>query len=279
VTLPAVVDAAALQGVAMDLDRTILPRSLELTDRLVSAVATVRETGITPIIATGRMFRSARPFAQRLRLDTPMICYQGALVADPVTGEWLLHRPMGVPIAREVLAELGGYHVNVYVDDELYVESLNADALEYARHSKLEPRVVGPLLDWLTQPTTKLVVVDEPLILDRLQVQLRERFGDRLFIAKSLPEFLEVAEPEVSKGSGLHWVCERLGIDPGRVIAFGDGANDIELLQEAGVGVAVEDADPALLPHAAFTVPGVEEDGVAGFLEELATARRVDSAP
>jgi len=272
--IPVGVDAAAVEAVAMDLDRTILPRSLELTDRLVAAVAAVRATGVRPIIATGRMFRSARPFALRLDLDTPLICYQGALIADARSGEWLVHTPMPVPLAREVLGALDGQHVNVYVHDELYVEELNADALEYARHSKLEPRVVGPLDDWLTEPTTKIVVVGEPARLDVLETQLHDRFGQRLFIAKSLPHFLEVAEPEVSKGSGLRWVCRRLGIDPGRVISFGDGANDIELLQEAGLGVAVEDADPALLPHAAFTVPSVEEDGVAAFLEELAAARR-----
>lgn len=272
--IPVGVDAAAVEAVAMDLDRTILPRSLELTDRLVAAVAAVRATGVRPIIATGRMFRSARPFALRLDLDTPLICYQGALIADARSGEWLVHTPMPVPLAREVLGALDGQHVNVYVHDELYVEELNADALEYARHSKLEPRVVGPLDEWLTEPTTKIVVVGEPARLDVLETQLHDRFGQRLFIAKSLPHFLEVAEPEVSKGSGLRWVCRRLGIDPGRVISFGDGANDIELLQEAGLGVAVEDADPALLPHAAFTVPSVEEDGVAAFLEELAAARR-----
>jgi Cof subfamily protein (haloacid dehalogenase superfamily) len=273
-TLAAAVDPATVEAVAMDLDRTILPRSLELTDRLVSAVAAVRETGVRPIIATGRMFRSARPFAQRLDLDTPLICYQGALIADSRTGEWLVHTPMPVPLATEVLGALDGQHVNVYVHDELYVESLNEDALEYARHSKLEPRVVGPLDRWLTEPTTKIVVVGDPAELDVLQTQLRDRFGARLFIAKSLPSFLEVAEPEVSKGSGLRWVCTHLGIDPRNVISFGDGANDVELLQEAGVGVAVEDADPALLPYADFTVPGVEEDGVAGFLEELAAERR-----
>jgi len=272
--IPVGVDAAAVEAVAMDLDRTILPRSLELTDRLVAAVAAVRATGVRPIIATGRMFRSARPFALRLDLDTPLICYQGALIADARSGEWLVHTPMPVPLAREVLGALDGQHVNVYVHDELYVEELNADALEYARHSKLEPRVVGPLDEWLTEPTTKIVVVGEPARLDVLETQLHDRFGQRLFIAKSLPHFLEVAEPEVSKGSGLRWVCRRLGIDPGRVISFGDGANDIELLQEAGLGVAVEDADPALLPHAACTVPSVEEDGVAAFLEELAAARR-----
>ncbi|MGZ4430501.1 MAG: HAD family hydrolase [Gaiellales bacterium] len=275
-TLPPGLDPAAVEAVAMDMDRTILGPSLRFTPALVSAVAAAKAAGIEPIIATGRMFRSARPYARELGVETPMVCYQGALVADPVTGEWLLHEPMQVPLAREVITAVQreGFHVNVYVDDELYVAELNEEAEEYARHSRLEARVVGDLSRWLAQPTTKIVIVGDPQLLDGLQVRLRDRFDGRLFIAKSLPQFLEVAEPGVSKGSGLRFVCGRLGIDPDRVVAFGDGPNDIELLDEAGLGVAVADADPSLLEHATWIVPSVEEDGVAGFLQALVGSRR-----
>ena len=277
--IPSHLDVTAVDAVAMDLDRTILGRSLQLSPGLVSAVAAVCAAGIEAVIATGRMFRSARPYALELGLTAPLICYQGALVADPRSEEWLMHNPMPVPVAREVIEAVRaeGEHLNVYVHDELYVAEVNQYALEYARHSRLEPHAVGDLVNWLVEPTTKIVVVGEPHRLDDLQIRLRSRFGARLFIAKSLPQFLEVAQPDVSKGSGLRWVCDRLDLDLRRVIAFGDGANDVELLQEAGTGVAVEDADPALLPHAQLLVPSVEEDGVALFLAALARARGVDS--
>ena len=273
-------DSAAVQAVAMDLDRTILGQSLELTDRLVSGVAAVRDTGIEPIIATGRMLRSSLPYAKRLGITAPVVCYQGALVADPVTGEWLFHDPLPVPVARDVIrrVEAAGHHVNVYVDDQLYVGNLNEEALEYARHSRLDPVVVDDLPDWLEEPTTKLVVVGEPAALDDLADELRSTYGGTLFIVKSLPHFLEIAQPGVSKGSGLHFVCTRLGIPPGQVIGFGDGANDVELLEEAGWGVAVADADASLLRIADQVVPSVLEDGVADFLHALALERRVDSA-
>jgi Cof subfamily protein (haloacid dehalogenase superfamily) len=273
--LPETLDPAAVQAVAMDLDRTILGASLELTPRLIAAVKATAEGGVVPIVATGRMLRSSRPFALQLGVTAPLICYQGALVADPQTGEWLFHDPMPVELAREVIAacRTRDQHCNVYVDDELYVDELNLYALEYARHAKLEAHPVGDLERWLTEPTTKIVVVGEPELLDALQIELREIFGRRVFIAKSLPFFLEVAQPDVSKGSALHWVCRRTGIDPHHVVAFGDGGNDIELLQEAGLGMAVADADPVLLEHAQGIVPSVEEEGDARFLESLVTAR------
>ena len=74
---------------------------------------------------------------------------------------------------------------------------------------------VGDLLAWLERPPTKLVVVDEPEELDALRPRLVERFGERLFIAKSLPYFLELASPRISKGTGLAFVAEHLGFAGG----------------------------------------------------------------
>jgi Cof subfamily protein (haloacid dehalogenase superfamily) len=275
VTLPEALDPNTVRAVAMDLDRTILPEALELRPRLIEAVQAVAAAGVVPILATGRMLRSSRPFALQLGVTAPLICYQGALIADPQSGEWLRHEPMPVPLAREVIeaCRKRDQHCNVYVDDELYVDELNVYALEYARHAKLEAHAVGDLERWLTEPTTKIVVVGEPELLDALQIELRSQFGERLFIAKSLPFFLEVAQPGVSKGSALEWVCNRISIEPARVVAFGDGANDIELLRDAGFGVAIEGADQILLDEADATVAGPEHDGVACFLEALVSAR------
>ncbi len=273
--LPPGLDPASVRAVAMDMDRTILPSSLDLSAATLRAVAAVREAGIEPILATGRMFASTRPYALQLGITAPVICYQGALVADPQTQEWLLHRPIEVPAALEVIAAVRreGFHMNVYVDDNLYVEQPSPEARTYAEHARLQMHVVGNFDTWLTQPTTKIVIVGDSDPLDALQDRLRERFGDRLFIAKSLPIFLEVASPGVSKGMALRFVCERLGIDPAATIAFGDGANDLELLDAAGIGVAMADADAALLRIADWTVPPVAQDGVAGFLELLVDSR------
>jgi Cof subfamily protein (haloacid dehalogenase superfamily) len=274
-TLPPGLDPDSVRAVAMDMDRTILPSSLELSPATVRAVAGIRRAGIEPIIATGRMFASARPYALQLGVTAPLICYQGALVADPTTGEWLLHRPIDVPIALEVIRAVRneGFHQNVYVDDQLCVEKPTPEARTYAEHARLEMVVVGNFDTWLRRPTTKIVVVGEPAALDDLETRLRSRFDDRLFIAKSLPIFLEVASPGVSKGVALAFVCERLRIDPAATIAFGDGANDLELLEAAGLGVAMADADRALLEIADWTVPPVAEDGVASFLDLLVHSR------
>jgi Cof subfamily protein (haloacid dehalogenase superfamily) len=275
VTLPPGFDAQQLRAVAMDLDHTILGDSLEFRSPLVKAVRAVHEAGVEPIVATGRMFASARPYALELGVQAPVICYQGALIADPTTGEWLRHEPLEVALARQVIrfVAAAGFHMNVYVDDRLYVEALNEEAIRYATHARLQAHPVGDLERWLEHPTTKIVVVGDPKALDDLELAMRGEFGGRLFIAKSLPFFLEIARPGVSKGAALHFVCDYLAIDPADTVSFGDGANDVELLRDAGLGVAVEGADPALAAVAGWTVPGVEQDGVATFLAAIVSAR------
>jgi Cof subfamily protein (haloacid dehalogenase superfamily) len=228
------------------------------------------------IVVTGRMFRSVRPYLEEAGLDDPVICYQGAVVADPASGEWLRHVPIPLASALEALDAVvdAGYHVNCYVDDLLYVAEVTPEARAYADFQGLEIHVVGPLRDWLRTDPTKLVAVGDPAELDALEAELKPHFAGRLFISKSLPYFLEFAHPDVSKGAGLQFVAERLGFTPEETVACGDGENDRELLDWAAFGVAVANAHPEILARADLVVPDVEHEGVAVLLERYLDSRR-----
>ena len=240
-----------------------------LRPRTRAAIAGLRARGLHVIVVTGRMFRAARPYLEEADLDDPVICYQGALVADPVSGEFLRH----VPIPREsALVAIdavvsAGFHMNCYVDDLLYVAEVTPEARAYADFQHLEIHAVGPLHDWLHDDPTKLVAVGDPAALDELEAELKPRFRGRLFVSKSLPYFLEFAHPDVSKGSGLHFVADRLGFTAAETVACGDGENDRELLDWAGFGVAVANAHPEILARADLVVPDVEHEGVAALFE------------
>ncbi len=240
-----------------------------LRPRTREAIARVRARGVHVIVVTGRMFRAVRPYLEQAGLDDPVICYQGAVVADPVTGEFLRH----VPIPREVALEAidavvaAGFHINCYVDDLLYVAEVTPEARAYADFQGLEIHEVGPLHEWLHDDPTKLVAVGDPAALDSLEAELKPRFRGRLFVSKSLPYFLEFAHPDVSKGAGLQFVAELLGFTAAETVACGDGENDRELLDWAGFRVAVANAHPEILARANLVVPDVEHEGVADLLE------------
>jgi Cof subfamily protein (haloacid dehalogenase superfamily) len=228
------------------------------------------------IVVTGRMFRSVRPYLTEAGLDEPVVCYQGAVVAEPASGRFLRHEPIPLELAREVIEAVTGegVHLNCYVGDELHVARHTAEASAYASFQRLPVHEVGDLLQWLDEPPTKLVAVGEPRRLDALEERMKARFGARAYISKSLPYFLEFASPEVTKASGVAFVAEHLGFARGRTVAFGDGENDVELLQWAGYGVAVANAHERVLAVADFVCPSVDDEGVAQVLAAFLDSQR-----
>jgi Cof subfamily protein (haloacid dehalogenase superfamily) len=237
--------------------------------RTRAAIAATRAARIHVVLVTGRMFQAVRPYALEAGLDDPVVCYQGAVVAEPVSGRWLRHVPIPLELARETIAAVNeeGFGLNCYVDDELYVSEITPEARRYADFQHLELHAVGDLLDWLDQPPTKLVVIEDPEVLDDLKQRMLARFDGRLYISKSLPYFLEFASPDVTKAAGLDFLSEHLGFSRERTVAFGDGENDVELIDWAGYGVAVANAHDRVKEVADFICPSVDEEGVAQVLE------------
>jgi len=240
-----------------------------LHPRSRAAIERVRAAGIPFIVVTGRMFQSVRRY---LVSDDPVVCYQGAVVAEPATGRFLRHVPVPLELAREAIGAVvdEGFHVNCYVDDELYVAEVTPEARAYADFQHLAIHPVGDLLEWLSEPPTKIVAVGDPEALDGLERRTKAHFDGRLYISKSLPFFLEFASPEVTKGAGMEFLAEHMGFSRERTVAFGDGENDVELLEWAGYGVAVESAHERVLAVADLVCPGPAEEGVAQVLEAFA---------
>src|SRR5262249_53912314 len=147
------------------------------------------------------------------------------------------------------------------------------EAEAYATFQALAIHPVGDLIAWLDREPTKLVCVGDPDALDGLGERLRARFGERLYVTKSLPYFLELATAGVTKGSGMDFLAGHLGFTPEQTIAFGDGENDVELLEWAGYGVAVENAHERVKAVADWVCPPAADEGVAAVLEALVHSR------
>jgi hypothetical protein len=226
------------------------------------------------IVVTGRMVQSLRRALAPAGLDDPVICYQGAVVVG-ADGTWLRHEPIPLAFAREALifAAREGYSPNVYVDDELYVSQVTPEARNYAEFQHLTIHPVGDLLEWLAEPPTKLVFVGDPEALDAVEARAKAEFEGRLYISKSLPYFLEFAAAGVTKGDGLDFLASRIGFTPEETIAFGDGENDVELVEWAGYGIAVENAHERVKAVADWICPSAEHEGVAQVLESLHSQR------
>jgi Cof subfamily protein (haloacid dehalogenase superfamily) len=244
-------------------DGALRPRTLETLRR-------AHEAGLHVVVVTGRMFQSVRLALEPAGLGDPVICYQGAVVADG-EGRWLRHVPIELGLAREALGFIlgEGYSPNVYVSDELYVAEVSEAAREYAEFQHLEVHPVGDLLDWLSQAPTKLVCVGDPAALDGVERRAKAHFGARMYISKSLPYFLEFAAPGVTKGAGLDFLAQHMGFTREQTVAFGDGENDVELVEWADYGIAVENAHDRVKAVADWIAPSAREEGVAQVIDAL----------
>jgi len=217
------------------------------------------------------MFRSVRPYAEIARIGEPVVCYQGAAVVEPESGTFLVHETVPLDVAREAIAILGelGSSPNVYVDDELFVAKHTPYSRAYAEFQNLPVIEVGDLLEWLEAPPTKIVAVAEPDEIPAIRRRLAEHLDGRIFLTRSLPFLLEMGNPTVSKGTGLADVAARLDLDVDRIVAFGDGENDVELLETAGFGFAIAGAEERLLSVADATCAGPAVEGVAAMIEAV----------
>ncbi len=257
--------------IAIDLDDTLLDNELRVSPRTRQALHRTVERGSIVTIATGRMYRSALPLALDLEIEAPIITYQGALVKNARSGEVLLDRPVPLALAAQVLAEgyKTGIHINLYLHDNLYVDKITPEGAGYAGLAGVELYPVGNLLEFMRSEPAKIVFIAEPARLDRLNEELPARFGDSLYITKSKPNYLEFMHPRATKGQALQALAGRYGVCREEVMAFGDSYNDLDMIEFAGMGVAMGNSPEEVKEKADYVTGTNQNEGVAEVLEKF----------
>jgi Cof subfamily protein (haloacid dehalogenase superfamily) len=257
---------------ALDLDGTLINDALQMAPRDEEAVKAAVAAGVHVVLATGRMFRSALPYAERLGLTGPLINYQGAVVRDLGTGEVWYRCELTVAMQQRVLvfAEPRDLHVNVYVDEEVYTARARPEADLYARIALVPYHVVGPLSQWIRGPGTKMVMVElDPARIPQRIAELDAWMAGVATVTRSLQWFVEVVNPQASKSRALAMVAERLHIPQAEVCAIGDNRNDQDMIAWAGLGVAMGTSPPEVQAVAGYVSTTPEEGGVADVIERF----------
>ena len=114
----------------------------------------------------------------------------------------------------------------------------------------------------------KVMMIDEPAILDKAIARIPPEVKEKYTVLKSSPYFLEILDKRVNKGTGVKSLADVLGIKAEEVMAIGDQENDIAMIEYAGVGVAMDNAIPAVKEVANFVTKSNLEDGVAWAIEK-----------
>lgn len=272
------VNSNEIRLLVLDIDGTIAGVSNTVRQPVIQAVRAAQAKGVQVAIATGRMYQSAVRFHQAIGSTLPLMAYQGAYIKDPATDRlhrhWTVSQPLALqliehfeqPELRELLS------VHVYINDQLYVRELTPETQLYGERSHIQAIPVGDLRHVLDQePTKVLAMSDDTALIGTLLGSLRQRYTPaELYLTTSVATFFEATNPLVNKGTAVKYLAEDLlGLQPTQVMAIGDNFNDVEMIEYAGVGVAMGEAPMDVQAIANWVAPSVEEDGAAAAIAEF----------
>ena len=258
---------------AIDLDGTLLNSAKRIGAATVKAIAAARrEARVRVVLASARPPRSVAPFYRQLDLDTPMINYNGALVYDPPSARVLMHRPLPLKTAKRIVELARHWYSDVLVSAEVldrwYTDRVDG---EYQTETAglFKPDMVAPLGEWLNQALTKLLLLGDPSRLAGLAGRIRKEFLHQVSIVQTDEYLLQIMHATVSKVQALRTVAAELGVTREGVMAIGDNANDVGMLQWAGVSAAMANATPEAIAAADFVTKHNDADGVAEAIRKV----------
>ena len=258
--------------VVFDLDGTLLTAKCELTRDTIKSVDRIRNLGLRITIATGRSYKSAQPFLDRLNIIEPMVFSNGTVYDNPATGEREVVCRIPLETVLIILMLLDRYKISlkIYTSDGAIYKSDNTPWPDEGVHFEVGT-VVKNLKAKLAEDPTKIVLYAEKGEYKKFQSNLQEILGEKSPIStfNSHPLYVEMISRNVSKGRTVIRLAEQLGIQPEEVIAVGDQENDYEMLRDAGVGVMVGSAAPVLKEVCNRIIPEPENNGISIFADWL----------
>jgi len=261
---------------ALDLDGTLLDPYGNLPDAARSAVADARGAGIEVVICTGRRFRTAQPLMRQLHLDGPVVVNNGAIVKDLATERTLHHAYIEDEVYPEVLevVRAAGSPL-VYVDEfELSIDILMESGrfthpyqVAYIEDHSEHCRVVDDLGSHGQRDVIMVSMMADEATLTPLREQAMSALADRIethviWNKNYEGQILEFFSPLSGKWNALKRVAADAGIAPKEIAAVGDDNNDVSMLREAGLGIAMGNAVDEAKRAANVVVRSNAEGGV-----------------
>lgn len=260
--------------IATDLDGTLLGPDEVLTERTLAALDAAAAAGVLVVAATGRGWQSATRVLRAATMIRHAVCSNGALQFDRVADEIVRFDAIRRDALPPAVAAIRAAVADVGLGWELSDGRFGWDERFRAHYPTLERRAGHDFLAELPvhdppAEVLKILVSARGLGEEELYERLRPHMPDDVETTASGISFVEVTGAGVHKAKGLQALCEALGVAAADVVAFGDNRNDIAMLEWAGTGYAMANANPAVFEFADAKAPHHAEDGVAQVIEDL----------
>ncbi len=266
---------AHIKLIALDLDDTLLRADLSISEENKRALQRAENMGIHIVLASGRNYFSMHRYAEELfihRRGDYLVGSNGAQLIQASTGNLLEDLKLSADFCKSITQEFEreGYFWQLYIDGNIYCNHMNEWAIMDQRLSGLSLEVISDMDAVLSQDQTKILVCGEPVRIEALYKELKNRIGNNVEIVTSKPYFLEILPKGANKGAALKRLAKRLRIGMESILAIGDARNDFDMIQKAGWGCAPANAAEEIRAIARFVSPKTnEEDAVANILEHV----------
>lgn len=262
--------AGKIKLVATDIDGTLVKWDTSVSDGVKDCIKKLQENGVKVVLVTGRMHCATKHLRDELGLNSPVVSYQGGLIKDS-DGKTLYQENLDSDYAKEIInwAHKNGVHLNLYIDDKLYVEK-DDDCVKRYTDGKFVPYTVCPFESLKIENVNKILAIDYGNA-ERVTgwiSELQAKFPE-LYIVKSTPFFCEIGSSMAKKSLGVEFLAKHWNLSQDEILTIGDQNNDIELLKAGGVKVAMGNATPELKECANYITDSVENDGFVKAIEKF----------
>lgn len=260
---------------ALDIDGTLTNSKKEITPATRQALYSLQQRGVRVALASGRPAPGIRGAAQALSLaefSNFILSFNGAKITNCGTGETVYEQVVPAELIPEIYAAALRHHVGIisYEGDGVIAGTPIDPYMELeARINRIPIREVGAFPDYITFPVNKCLMTGDPERLAEVESALQKQFGSGLSIYRSEPYFLELMPPGVDKAKSLERLLAELGLTREEMVCCGDGFNDISMIEYAGLGVAMKNAQTAVRERADYITASNDEDGVVQVIREF----------
>ncbi|MDD9265642.1 Cof-type HAD-IIB family hydrolase [Paenibacillus sp. GCM10023248] len=252
--------------IALDVDGTLLNDDHELTEQTIATIQDVYDQGSHIVLCTGRAPASTLPILQQLGLEGTMITHNGAATvhADErgleLVNEFSFTLQEIAPMLTYVRQE--GIHFDVCTSFNMYIERIGEYEKKMYEKFLISPKLVTDVSE-LGLPIVKFTLFGQPEVLDRVEREWNELklYGD-LRMIRSGDLFIDVMSAKANKGNALKALAADLKVEPSEILAIGNYYNDLEMMEFAGLGIAVDNSPEGVKAAADAVTASNNDEGV-----------------
>lgn len=261
--------------IVLDIDGTLTTSKKDITPATKEALLEIQQKGYKVVLASGRPTPGLARFAKELELakyGSYTLSYNGAKIVNCKTGEIMYEKLLPNNVLPDLydIAIEHGVGIMTYENDNVVTGTpFDKYMMLESRINNLNIRYEKNFKEYTTFPTHKCLMTGEHEVLQKAEEHLKKKYNSLLSIYFSEPFFLEIMPQNISKADSLQMLCNHLGMTSEEVICCGDGFNDISMIEFAGLGVAMENAQDIVKESADYITASNDNDGIVQVIRKF----------